>query len=229
MFSELLDPESCPQGCTELQMPRESQSHYETHIQHVFKHGCFWLHNALPCISKAIFTVSVSQACFEPAGYDCKQLTREDEVSVEAVNWTRSSAAIAGTNQGQTDLTSGNAGCQMLPELLLEHCLGRQLQRQSQRGGWCPACSETPGHPRRGCRRGRPRLWGSPDPTSRLSPHQHSTCQEVADKLLSEFMFHSGRQDSHVLFEACPIFTCILFEICPMFSYETNSQQPALL
>jgi len=154
---------------------------------------------------------------------------QEDEVSVEAVNWTRSSAAIAGTNQGQTDLTSGNAGCQMLPELLLEHCLGRQLQRQSQRGGWCPACSETPGHPRRGCRRGRPRLWGFPGPTSRLSPHQHSTCQEVADKLLSEFMFHSGRQDSHVLFEACPIFTCILFEICPMFSYETNSQQPALL
>ncbi len=88
----------------------------------------------------------------------------------------------------------------MLPELLLEHCFGRRPQRQSQRGGWCPACSETPGPPHRGCHRGRPHLWGSPDPTSRLTPLQRSTCQQVADKLPSELEFHSGQQDSCILF-----------------------------
>ena len=32
---------SCPQGRNDLQMPKEAQSYYVTHMKHVYKHGWF--------------------------------------------------------------------------------------------------------------------------------------------------------------------------------------------
>ncbi len=41
MCAECWDPGSCPQGRNDLQMPKEAQSHYVTHMKHVYKHGWF--------------------------------------------------------------------------------------------------------------------------------------------------------------------------------------------